>query len=185
MESAFFVDPVLYQGRPADAAARAPRERAVYDLLDALGIAYRRVDHDPAATIADCAEIDRLLGVDMCKNLFLCNAQKTAFYLLMMPGDKPFRTKDLSHQIQSARLSFADAAHMEAFLNISPGAVSVLGLMNDVERRVRLLIDRDVVRAAYVGCHPCVNTTSLAIATLDLLDRFLPHVGHAPTFVTL
>ena len=185
MESAFFVDPVLYQGRPADAAVRAPRERAVYDLLDALGIAYRRVDHDPAATIADCAKIDRLLGVDMCKNLFLCNAQKTAFYLLMMPGDKPFRTKDLSHQIQSARLSFADAAHMEAFLNISPGAVSVLGLMNDVERRVRLLIDRDVAQAPYVGCHPCVNTTSLAIATPDLLDRFLPHVGHAPTFVTL
>lgn len=185
MESVFFVDPVLYEGRPADTAGRLAREIATYDLLDQLHIVYRRVDHDPAKTIADCAAVDRLLGVDMCKNLFLCNAQKTAFYLLMMPGDKPFRTKDLSHQIQSARLSFADAAHMEAFLNISPGAVSVMGLMNDAERRVRLLIDRDVVAQRDIGCHPCVNTSSLAIRTEDLLERFLPHVGHTPVFVTL
>ena len=185
METSFFVDPTLYRCRPADCTERAAEETATYDLLDRLGILYLRLDHDPAMTIADCAEIDERLGTAMCKNLFLCNAQKTAFYLLMMPGNKPFRTKDLSHQIQSARLSFADAAHMEAFLHIHPGSVSVMGLMNDAEHRVRLLIDRDVAAEPYVGCHPCVNTSSLRIATADLLERFLPAVGHAPTMVTL
>lgn len=185
MEQNFTVNPVLFEGRPANSSHRLPRELAVYDLLDQLGIAYTRSDHDPAMTIADCAAIDAVLGVRMCKNLFLCNAQKTAFYLLMMPGDKPFRTKDLSRQINSARLSFADGAYMEAFLNISPGSVSVLGLMNDAGNRVRLLIDRDVAAVPHVGCHPCVNTSSLCIKTEDLLDRFLPHVGHAPVFVTL
>lgn len=185
MESAFCVDPVRYAGRPADETGRQPRELAVYDLLDRLGIAYARVEHDPANTIADCMEIDGLLGVDMCKNLFLCNAQKTAFYLLMMPGNKPFRTKDLSHQIGSARLSFADAAHMEEYLNILPGAVSVMGLMNDTGGHVHLLIDADILSGTSVGCHPCVNTVSLSIGKEDLLGRFLPAVGHEPTFVKL
>ncbi len=185
MEQRFYVDPVLYEGRPQDTAGRQARELAVYDLLDRLGIAYARADHDPAMTIADCGAVDRLLGVAMCKNLFLCNAQRTAFYLLLLPGTKPFRTKDLSRQIGSARLSFADAAHMEEYLDILPGAVSVMGLMNDHGGRVRLLIDREVTNAPYVGCHPCVNTSSLRIRTEDLLGRFLPHVGHAPSFVML
>lgn len=185
MEQGFYVDPVLYEGRPQNPTGREARELAVYDLLDRLGVAYARADHDPAMTIADCGAVDRLLGVAMCKNLFLCNAQHTAFYLLLLPGNKPFRTKDLSRQIGSARLSFADAAHMEEYLDILPGAVSVMGLMNDTGGHVRLLIDRDVTEAPYIGCHPCVNTSSLRIRTPDLLGRFLPHVGHAPTFVTL
>jgi len=173
------------EGRPADCTGRQEREIAVYDLLDGLGIVYSRTDHEEANTMEACNEIDRVLGTIMCKNLFLCNRQKTSFYLLMMPGDKPFKTKDLSKQINSARLSFAEAEYMEEFLHIKPGAVSIMGLMNDKEKRVQLLMDREVVESETLGCHPCVNTSSLKLQTKDILEKFLPTVGHEPVIVDL
>ncbi len=175
----------LIKGRPADCTGREEREVHTYDLLDSLGIEYYQTDHAAARTMEDCLEADRVMGVEMCKNLFLCNRQKTDFYLLLIPGDKPFKTKDLSRQIGSARLSFADAEHMEEYLGISPGAVSVMGLMNDRNRRVRLLMDSEVYESEWVGCHPCVNTSSLKLRTRDLLRVFLPAVGHEPIVVDL
>lgn len=97
----------LYKGRPEDTQGRLDKEIRVYDLLDSLGIEYERTDHERTDTMEACNEIDAILQVTICKNLFLCNRQKTNFYLLMMPGDKPFKTKELSSQINSARLSFA------------------------------------------------------------------------------
>jgi len=173
------------KGRPANDAGRTAVELAVYDLLDALQIEYERVDHEAAMTIEACQGVDEALGTRICKNLFLCNARKTDFYLLLMPGDKPFKTKYLSAQIGSSRLSFADAEHMQAFLGVAPGSVSVLGLMHDTQKRVRLLIDADLLEEEYFGCHPCMNTSSLKIRTSDILERFLPHTGHAPTIVKL
>lgn len=170
------IDRTLYTGRP-DTAGRLPKEMAVYDLLEKLGIPYVRVDHEVAPTIEACREIDALLGVEMCKNLFLCNRQKTDFYLLLMPGEKSFRTKELSAQIGSARLSFAGEAFLEEFMNLTPGSVTVLGLMNDENHRVRLLIDREILKSEYLGCHPCINTSSLKIRTRDLLEKFLPYIG--------
>lgn len=175
----------LYQGRPHDTSRRLDKEIRVYDLLDLLNIPYERTDHAAAGTMEDCQEVDKVLGVIICKNLFLCNRQKTRFYLLMMPGDKPFHTKDLSAQINSARLSFADAEYMEAYLDITPGAVSIMGLMNDTDNRVQLLIDRPVAQSALLGCHPCVNTSSLRLRTADVLERFLPAVHHTPVIVDL
>ena len=175
----------LHHGRPQDAAGREDKEMRVYDLLDSLGIEYERTDHEPAQTMEACNAIDAVLGVIICKNLFLCNRQKTKFYLLMMPGDKPFHTKDLSAQIGSARLSFATPDYMQAFLDIKPGSVSVMGLMNDRDNRVQLLIDEPVVKAEMLGCHPCVNTSSLRMKTADVLDKFLPAVHHAPIVVRL
>lgn len=170
------IDRTLYTGRP-DTAGRLPKEMAVYDLLEKLGIPYVRLDHEVAPTIEACREIDALLGVEMCKNLFLCNRQKTDFYLLLMPGEKSFRTKELSAQIGSARLSFAGEAFLEEFMNLTPGSVTVLGLMNDENHRVRLLIDREILESEYLGCHPCINTSSLKIRTQDLLEKFLPYIG--------
>lgn len=184
-EARIYVDHTLYEGRPADGTGRAARELRTYDLLDELGIRYFRVDHEPAMTIAACQEVDGVLGAPMCKNLFLTNAQRTAFYLLLMPGDKPFKTKILSRQINSARLSFAEGEYMERFLDIRPGSVSVMGLMNDKERAVRLLVDRDVAEAPFLCCHPCENTSSLKIETKDIFNIFLPAVGHEPTVVEL
>lgn len=178
------IDTTLYTSRP-DAKGRLSKEMAVYDLLEKLDIPYVRVDHEATPSIESCQDIDKLLGIEICKNLFLCNRQKTNFYLLMMPGKKPFKTKDLSAQIGSARLSFADEAYMEELMDLTPGSVTVLGLMNDREHRVRLLIDREVLESEYIGCHPCINTSSLRIRTKDLLEKFLPYIGCGYTAVEL
>lgn len=175
----------LQKGRPADTAGRLEKEIRTYDLLDRLGVEYERVDHAPAMTMEVCQEIDQTLHAVICKNLFLCNRQKTNFYLLMMPGDKPFKTKDLSGQLGVARLSFADETHMEEMLDLLPGSVSIMGLANDTAHRVQLVIDREVLEGEYIGCHPCMNTSSIKLKTRDVLEKFLPAVGHTPTVVDL
>lgn len=175
----------LIQGRPADCAQRLDKEIRVYDLLDRLQISYQRIDHEAAMTMEACAEIDKLLDATMCKNLLLCNRQCTQFYLLLIPGDKAFKTSVLSKQIGSSRLSFAGAEHMEAFLDITPGSLSVLGLMNDKAHRVTLLVDEDVLTGEYIGVHPCVNTSSLRLKTTDLVQTIIPAMGHPMTVVTL
>ena len=179
------IDPNLYQGRPADPTGRLDREIACYDLLDALGISYTRADHDAADTIADCHAIEGLLGAAICKNLVLCNRQKTDFYLLLMEGDKPFRTKDLSKQIGSSRLSFAAPEDMEQYLGVTPGSATILSLMNDKEHRVKLILDKSIAEADRFGCHPCINTSILRLRTADLMEKILPAVHHEPRIVTL
>ena len=168
----------LSEGRPLNTEGRLEKEMRVYDLLDQLGISYLRTDHEAAGTMEDCNEIDRILDVLICKNLFLCNRQKTKFYLLMMPGDKPFKTKELSAQIHSARLSFAPEEYMEEYLDITPGSVSIMGLMNDTDNQVQLLVDEEVLQGEFLGCHPCVNTSSLKLGTKDVFEKFLPAVHH-------
>ena len=175
----------LTSGRPVDTSARLPKEIRVYDMLDRLGVEYEYVDHPAAMTMEDCLAVDRILDAVICKNLFLCNTQKTRFYLLMMPGDKKFRTKELSKQIGSARLSFAPEEFMEELLDITPGSVSVMGLMNDHDNRVQLLMDEDVVKGEYFGCHPCINTSSLRLKMSDLMGKSLKEVHHEPIFVKL
>ena len=175
----------IQKGRPIDLTGRLEKEIRVYDLLDRLEIEYDRVDHEALATMEACHEVDELLGVGMCKNLFLCNAQKTKFYLLLMPGYKKFKTKDLSKQIGSARLSFAAPDDMERLLDITPGSVSVMGLMNDSKNMVQLLIDEEILKEEYLACHPCINTSSIKLKTEELLHKFLPEVNHTPIQVKL
>ena len=177
-----FIDPKVYTG---GAEGRIEKEMRSYALLDSLGLEYRRVDHEHADTIEACEQVEGLLECKICKNLFLTNRQQTDFYLLIMPGEKPFKTKLLSKQIGSARLSFASAEHMEKYLDITPGSVSILGLMNDKGGAVRLLVDRDLLKEEYFGCHPCINTSSLRLKTADVLEKLLPAMGHEPTFVDL
>ena len=172
-------------GCPASLEGREEREARTYAFLDGLGVSYARVDHDSAETMEICREIEGTLGAPICKNLFLCNRQGTVFYLLMMPGDKPFKTKELSAQINASRLFFASPEKMLELLDIRPGSVSVLGLMNDRERGVHLLVDEDVLKQEYVGCHPCVNTSTLRIRTADLLEKILPATGHTVQTVRL
>ena len=175
----------LEKGRPSDISARLPKEIKVYDYLDGLGIEYDRVDHPAYDTMEDCTETDELLGVGTVKNLLLCNSQKTEFYMLLMPAGKKFKTKELSKQIGSARLSFASGEYMEQLLDITPGSLTILGLINDADRKVRLLIDRDVVKDEYIVAHPCINTTSLKIKTDDIMKVFLPSLKREPIFVEL
>ena len=175
----------LFEGRPVDCAGRLDKEIRTYDFLDSLGITYQRIDHEPAMTMEVCADIDAALEATICKNLLLCNRQCTAFYLLMIPGSKHFKTTELSHQIGSSRLSFAAPEYMEAFLDITPGSLSILGLMNDKEKKVQLLIDEDVLKGEFVGMHPCINTSSLRLTTDDLVNKVIPAMGHEPRLVTL
>ncbi len=175
----------LVQGRPGDCTGRLAKEVRVYDLLDSLGISYQRIDHEAAMTMEACAAIDEVLDATICKNLLLCNRQATAFYLLMIPGDKTFKTSVLSKKIGSSRLSFASGEAMEQLLDITPGSVSVLGLMNDTENRVQLLIDADVLKGEYFGCHPCINTSSLRLKMADLMEKILLAVHHEPIIVEL
>ena len=179
------IDPTRYPGRPADSTGRLARELACYDLLDQLGIAYERVDHESADTIEDCVAIEAYLEAPICKNLVLCNRQKTEFYLLLMDGQKPFRTKELSKQIGSSRLSFAPAEEMERLLGVTPGSATVLSLMNDKDHRVRLILDKSVAEAGLFACHPCINTSSLKFTTEDLIGKVIPALKHAPKMVKL
>ena len=193
----------IYKGRPGNITGRQEREVRVYDLLDSIGVDYDRLDHAPAMTMEVCDAVNAAFGrmtveefkaVDsndrtkhaiICKNLFLCNRQKTKFYLLMIPGDKKFLTKNLSAQINSSRLSFAGEEDKQKFLDVTPGSVSVLGLRNDHDHIVQLLIDSDVLQSEYVGCHPCINTSSLRMKTKDLMEKVIPALQHEPVIVNL
>jgi len=177
-----YIDPNRYSGRPAE--KRSPQEDAIYDKLDALGITFDRVDHEHADTMEDCLLIESVLGGKICKNLFLCNRQGTDFYLLMMPGGKPFKTKFLSARLGVARLSFADAGHMAQFLQTIPGSVSALELLFDTQNRVRLVIDRELLADETVSGHPGFSTSTLRLKREDML-RYVEAVGHSPTVVDL
>ena len=177
----------LLHGAPESMEGRQDREIRAYRLLEETGVDFMRTDHpeEPATSMEVCEKVDAILGVRICKNLFLCNRQKTNFYLLVMPGDKPFKTKELSGQLGISRLSFGEPKFMEEFMDLQPGSVSVLGLMNDHDRRVRLLIDEDVLGEEQFGCHPCMNTSSIRFATKDLFDKILPAIGVGYTTVKL
>lgn len=194
MEETFYIDPRRYHGRPirstgpatcADPIDRTPQELACYDLLDSLGILYDRVDHSHADTIEACHAVDQVLGWPVCKNLFLCNRQKTQYYLLMLEGDKIFKTKDLSKQLGVARLSFAGPEDMERLLGVKPGSVTVLGLRQDTENQVQLVMDRPIYEGRLVSCHPCISTSTLTMSREDLLEKLLPALGHTPVVVDL
>lgn len=177
----------LMHGSPADLSNRSEREIRAYAFLDRLGISFDRTDHpdQPATSMEVCADVDAVLRVHICKNLFLCNRQQTNFYLLVMPGEKPFKTKELSKQMGVSRLSFATEEYMARFLDLHPGSVSVLGLMNDGEHRVQLVVDEDILKEEYFGCHPCENTSSIRFATKDLFGVILPALNIEPVIVHL
>lgn len=175
----------LEQGRPLGCTGRLEKEIRTYDLLDSLGIPYERVDHEPAFTMEVCEEIDKVLGAMICKNLFLCNSQKTDFYLLLIPGDKVFKTKEITSQLGCSRLSFADGESMEKYLNLTPGSASIMGLMFDPEKKVRFVVDEDVLKAEYFGCHPCINTSSIRMKTADVFGKLTDALGHEMTVVRL
>lgn len=171
------------RGRPSDVESRLEVEIRSYELLDSLGIEYERADHEPCMTMEACEAVDLALGVKTAKNLLLTNRQQTDFYLLLMPGDKPFKTKHLSAQLGTARLSFASAEQMTELLGVTPGSLTVLGLMNDTECRVSLVIDSEILSESEFGCHPCINTSTLKFKTEDLTEKLIPKMKHS--FVTV
>lgn len=176
---------IVEKGRPADISGRLEKEIKSYDFLDTLGISYDIVDHEAAFTMEACNAVSEALGIMICKNLFLCNRQKTDFYLLVMPDDKPFKTKEITGQLGCSRLSFADEKSLLELLNLTPGSATILGLMNDTENKVRLIVDSDLLNEEYFGCHPCINTSSLKIKTSDVFGKLIKALKHEYTIVKL
>ena len=173
----------VYNGAPAE--SRSDVENRVYAALAQLELPFTREDHEPAFTMEDCAAISEALDVHICKNLLLTPRNRSAFYLLCLPAEKPFSTKDFSKLIGSSRLSFATEEDLVALLGCHAGSASILGLMNDTEHRVTLAIDRAVAEDEWFGCHPCKNTSSLRLKTRDVLEKFLPATGHEAVIVDL
>lgn len=172
-------------GRPADCSGRPEKECAVYDLLERLDIPFTRADHPAAFTMEECEAVSQALHTPICKNLFLCNRQKTAFYLLLLPASKPFRTKEITAQLGCARLSFAGEDQLASLLHLTPGSATIFGLQYDTENRVQLVVDRDLLDEAYFGCHPCINTSTIRMRTSDVFDRLTHALHHDYTLVTL
>ena len=175
----------IYHGRPKYDDGRLEKELKVYDLLDELGISYERVDHEALQTIEACQKVDETLGISICKNLFLCNRQKTAYYLLLLPGYKALKTKELSKQIPTSRLSFESGEDLDEYLNVTPGSATIMGLMFDPENRVQLVIDEELLKEEWFGCHPCINTSSLKLQTEDVIGKYLQAVHHEYLTVNL
>ena len=133
----------------------------------------------------ECEAVSQALHTPICKNLFLCNRQKTAFYLLLLPASKPFRTKEITAQLGCARLSFAGEEQLASLLHLTPGSATIFGLQYDTENRVQLVVDRDLLYEAYFGCHPCINTSTIRLKTSDVFDRLTHALHHDYTLVTL
>lgn len=177
-----YIDPHTYTARPLP--PRTPQEERIYDLLEQLALPFLRVDHDHADTIEACLEVEGILGAKICKNLFLCDRQQTQFYLLLMPGDKPFKTKDLSPLLGCARLSFAGETHLARLLQTVPGSVSALELCFDSGHQVQLVIDRALLQDTHISGHPGQSTSTLRLTQEDLL-RYVRATGHNPTVIDL
>ncbi len=173
----------IFTGAPA--GPLSPEEKAVFDALEQLHIPYERVEHDWANTMEDCKAVGEVLGVDVCKNLVLCNRQKSNFYLLTMPSGKPFHTKDLSAQLGCSRLSFAPPEDMERLLHVHPGSASLMSLLFDHDHLVRLVMDRETREQEFFSCHPCKSTGTLKLLTRDVMEVFLPFTGHEAAVVDL
>ena len=158
-------------------------QRKVYAALERLGIPVERIDNDPAVTMEDCEAVDAALGVPTVKTLLLCNRQQTMFYLYVMPGDKPFSTKDFGAALQISRVSFAPAEKLREFLGTEVGATTPLSLVADPDKRVRLIIDKAAVAPEAIGFPDGTTTCYMRMRTADLLGQFIPAAGHEPTFI--
>ncbi|MBQ8209657.1 MAG: prolyl-tRNA synthetase associated domain-containing protein [Clostridia bacterium] len=167
---------LLYDSRPNDKRSRI--EEQVYDTLEKLDIQFKRIDHSPAATINECAAIEKFLDVHICKNIFLTNNKKDVYCLLLLKGDKKYEAGIVSRQIGSSRLSFASDGELMRYLGTTPGSVSVLSLINDTENKVTVAVDSDLLKNEYIGCHPCKNTSTLKIKTGDITEKFITHINH-------
>ena len=176
-------DVTIYTSAPVE--SRSEVEDKTYAFLKEHNISFSRIDHVEANTIAECREIEKVLGAEICKNLFLKNSAKTQYYLLLMDGNTKFDSKVISRQICSTRLSFADTDDMVSMLGINPGSVSVMGLINDTSASVSLLIDSRLLEKEHFCCHPCRNTSTLKFSTNDILNRFIPATNHNYTVVNL
>lgn len=157
--------------------------KTVCSYLDNLGINYKKIEHSPAATMEECKKIEEILDNAICKNLLLRTTNGSAYYLLILRNDKQFVTSRISKLLGSSRLSFASGEEMESLLNTTPGSLSILSLIFDKEKKIKLAVDRDAVENEFFCCHPCDNTATLKIKASDITDIFIPSLEIKPVII--
>lgn len=153
-------------------------QKKVYDTLNELSIRYERVDTSEAITMEDCLEIEKKLNVKMVKTLFLCNQQKTKFYLFVTTSSKRFDSKIFSRQLQISRVSFANEELMLSKIKTKIGSATIFGLLMDETKEVQLVIDKEVLNEEYYGCSDGTTTGYMKITTKDILDKVIPCTNH-------
>jgi len=159
-------------------------EQPVLAHLTELGIAFTRHEHPPVATVEEAEKHWAGISGTHCKNLFLRNQKGNRHYLVIVPASKRVDLRKVAEQIGDGKLSFASAERLMTHLGVMPGAVSPFGLINDRDRAVRVVLDRDLKSAERVSFHPNTNTVTLAIAAADF-DRFLQSCGNTTQYVTV
>ena len=151
----------------------------IYEAFAMLGISFERVENDETLTMEDCLAIDERLDVHTAKTLFLCNRQKTNYYLFPTRGDKPFVTKDFGKALGISRVSFASAEDLEKYIGVLPGASTILGVLMESAKNVHLVIDREIAEAEFLCCPDGTRTGYIKLRTSDVLEKLIPFSGHS------
>lgn len=147
-------------------------EQKVYDVLNELNITYTRYEHEPVYTIEELDKVDIDFKGAHCKNLFTRNRKGDIHYLIVVEESKKVDLKKLSEQIGSTPLSFASEERLFKHLGLKPGAVSPFGIINNEDKKVKVIIDKDLEKLEYIGAHPNVNTATVVLSFSDL-QKFL------------
>lgn len=162
---------------------RCALETKVYETLSKLSIPFELVDNDSVESMEECIEISEKLGAEIRKTIFLCNRKKTSFYMVILPANKSFNTKEHCKKMDVSRLSFASGDLMMQHLDVAPGTATIMSLINDPDEKVELFIDKEIANSEFFACNPGANTTHLKIKTKDLLNKLLPKIDHPATII--
>lgn len=157
---------------------KTPLQKMTYKFLSENEIEFSRVENDEAVTMEDCIEIDKALEMKTVKTLFLCNRQKTNFYLFVTAGDKTFVTKDFSAALGISRVSFASAEMLDEIIGTKVGATTIFGVLREEAKNVQVVLDRAVVEDEFYGCSDGTTTGYMKLKTKDILEKLLPYSKH-------
>lgn len=169
----------------APEAYKTETQRLIYDQLMRSGIEYSRVDNDPAISVDDCEEISERLGAPTVKTLFVANRQLTKFYLVVMPGHKPFITRDFTAALGVSRVSFVKPEILMEMLGLEVGSATPLAIVADKGQSIRLVIDHEVTDRERMLIPDGTTTCYMNIRSEDLLTKYLPSIGCIPDIVTM
>lgn len=162
----------------------SPEEKKVLETLESLGIRWERFEHPPVFTLEESSRYWKDRGGAHCKNLFIRNYRGHRHYLVIVRGDKKVDLKQLNLSLAEDRLSFASAERLQKFLGLTAGAVSPFGLINDRQKEVRVVVDRDLLAETELNFHPNVNTATIRISREDFL-KFLEWCGQKVIYLEI
>jgi len=158
-------------------------QRMIYEALEELKIPFDRVENDFMISMEDCEAVNKKMNTRMAKNLFLCNRQKTEFYLFITKDNKHFNTKIFSKAMGISRVSFAPEETLTEYLGTKIGATTIFSLVYDKDCKVHLVIDKDVLEEKFHACNDGTNNAHIKITTKDLMEKYLKYTKHEPVII--